>query len=119
MTCARSGWPISASRSPRIATNGNIPTSVIDMTPRTGKSASAPVIELTSRALQVIDMEISRIETAINSPAEAPGGGHALYTGLTRTDFTGAPVTTVSSGLNLANPDNFRSLKWTIPRRKQ
>ena len=44
-----------------------------------------------------------------------PRGGQALFAGLTRTDFTGAPVTIISSGLDLANPDNFRSLKWSVP----
>ena len=39
----------------------------------------------------------------------------ALYAGLTRTDFTGAPVTIISTGLDLANPDNFRSLQWSVP----
>jgi TIR domain len=99
----------------RVAPSGNVSTSVIDMTPRAGNSASSPVIEVTSFALHAIYMEISGIETAINSPAAPTGDGHALYTGLTRTDFTGAPVTIISSGLDLANPDDFRSLKWTIP----
>jgi len=99
----------------RVDSTGNVSTSFIDMTPRTGNDS---VIEVTGRALPDIDAKISAIETAINSPAVATGGGQALYAGLTRTDFTGAPVTIISSGLDLANPDNFRALKWSVPRRK-
>jgi hypothetical protein len=99
----------------RVDSAGNVSTSFIDMTPRTGSSSNDPAIEVTSRALADIDAKISAIETAINSPAAATGGGQALYAGLTRTDFTGAPVTIVSSGLDLANPDNFRALKWSVP----
>jgi hypothetical protein len=95
----------------RVDSTGNVSTSFIDMTPRTGNGS---VIEVTDRALLDIDVKISAIETAINSPPAATGG-QALYAGLTRTDFTGAPVTIISSGLDLANPDNFRGLKWSIP----
>src|SRR5437660_1349402 len=50
------------------------------------------------------------------SPAtEAVSGGRALYDGLTKIGFSGEPVTIVSSGLDLANPDDFRSLKWSVP----
>ncbi len=46
----------------------------------------------------------------------APGtGGRALYLGLTRITFPYAPVTIISSGLDLANPDNFRTLDWSVP----
>ena len=98
----------------RVDPTGNVSTSFIDMTPRTGNSSSDPVIEVPGLALPKIDAKISDVETAINSPA-ATGGGQALYAGLTRTDFTAAPVTIISSGLDLANPDNFRDLRWSVP----
>jgi hypothetical protein len=101
----------------RVGYDGNASTSVIDMTPRTGNSASDPVLKVNSRAVLVVDAKISEIQTAIDSPAAAIGG-QALYAGLTRTDFTGAPVTIISSGLDLANPDNFRSLRWAAPPEK-
>jgi hypothetical protein len=98
----------------RVDYTGNVSMSYIDMTPRTGSSSRDPALKVAGRAVPVIDAKISRIETAVNSPA-AGGGGRALYAGLTRTDFTGAPVTIISSGIDLADPDDFRSLKWTVP----
>ena len=98
----------------RVGYTGNISTSYIDMTPRTGSSSQDPVLKVGGRAVPVIAAKISGIETAINSPAAATGGGQALYAGLTRTDFTGGPVTIISSGIDLADPDDFRVLKWTV-----
>ncbi len=99
----------------RVDSSGEVSTSVIDLTPRTGNSSNDPVLKVTGRADQVIDAKISGIETAVNSPAATTGDGLALYAGLTRTDFTGAPVTIFSSGLDLADPDDFRALKWSVP----
>ncbi|MGP0022456.1 MAG: hypothetical protein ACLPKE_03710 [Streptosporangiaceae bacterium] len=93
---------------------GDVSSSYIDMTPRTGNSAQDPVLKVTARATSAIDAKISGIETAVNSPGGG-NGGRALYLGLTRIDFTGAPVTIVSSGLDLSDPDNFRSLNWSVP----
>ena len=99
----------------RVGYTGNVSTSYIDMTPRTGSSSQDPVLKVSGREVPVIDAKISGIETAINSPAATTGGGQALYAGLTRIDFTGAPVTIISSGIDLADPDDFRVLKWTVP----
>ena len=88
------------------------------MTPRTGNSSSDPVLKVNGRAVPVIDAKISAIDKAVNSPVVAPRGGQALYAGLTRTTFTGAPVTIISTGLDLANPDSFRALKWSVSPRK-
>jgi hypothetical protein len=99
----------------RVGYTGNVTTSYIDMTPRTGNSSQDPVLKVAGRATPVINAKVSGIETAVNSPPAATGGGRALYAGLTRTDFTGAPVTIISSGIDLANPDDFRSLKWAVP----
>jgi hypothetical protein len=99
----------------RVDSAGIVSTSYVDMTPRTGNSSTGRVLLVNGRAVPVIDEKISAIEKAINSPAAATGGGQALYAGLTRTDFTGVPVTIISTGLDLANPDNFRSLKWSVP----
>src|SRR5262249_46665356 len=98
----------------RVGSAGNVSTSVIDLTPRTGTSNTDPVLKVIGRAVPVIDAKIVAVERAINSPA-ATGGGQALYAGLMRTNFTGVPVTIISSGLDLANPDNFRSLRWSVP----
>ena len=100
----------------RVGFTGHVSTSDIDMTPRTGKSSTDPV-----RLVGIgpaIDAEISGIEKNINSSPVGAPGGRALFTGLTKIDFTGAPVTIISSGLDLANPDNFRSLKWSISARE-
>lgn len=98
----------------RVGYTGTITTTYIDMTPRTGNSSQDPVLKVSGRAVPVIDTKIAGIETAVNSPS-GTAGGRALYAGLTRTDFTGAPVTIISSGIDLADPDDFRSLKWTVP----
>lgn len=92
---------------------GDASTSVMDMTPRTGNSSQDPPIKVNERAGPVIAAKISRIQTDVNAPAGTTGG-RALYAGLTKIDFTSAPVTIVSSGLDLANPDNFRNLDWTV-----
>ena len=97
----------------RVSPDGNVSTSYIDMTPRTGNSSTDPPLKVNGRAVPVIEAKISAIEKAIDSPAAT--GGQALFVGLTRTDFTRAPVVIVSTGLDLANPDNFRSLKWSFP----
>ena len=99
----------------RVGFTGNVSTSYIDMTPRTGDSSTDPALKVMGRAVPVIDAKISAIEKAINSSAATTGGGRALYAGLTKSDFTGAPVTIISSGIDLANPDDFRSLKWSVP----
>ena len=99
----------------RIGYTGNVSTSVVDMTPRTGNSGNDPVLKVTGREVPVIDAKISGIQTAVNSAAATTGGGRALFTGLTRITLTDAPVTIISSGLDLANPDNFRALSWLVP----
>ncbi len=101
----------------RVSFNGEVSTSYIDMTPRTGSASQDPVLKVAGRAVPVIDAKISAIEKTINSPAAA-GSGRALYVGLTKADFTSVPVTIISSGIDLTNPDNFRTLKWTVPPRE-
>lgn len=98
----------------RVGFTGDVSTSYIDMTPRAGNSSQGPVLKVAGRAVPVIEAKISGIEAAVNSPAGATGG-RALLTGLTRIDFTDAPVTIISSGLDLGSPDDFRSLNWTVP----
>jgi outer membrane protein OmpA-like peptidoglycan-associated protein len=98
----------------RVDYAGNVSTSDIDMTPRTGNSPQDPPLKVLGRALPVIDAKISSIETDINT-ASGTTGGRALYAGLTRADFSGIPVTIISSGIDLADPDDFRSLKWKVP----
>ena len=46
----------------RVDSAGNVSTSVIDMTPRTGNSSTDPVLKVTSRAIPVINAKISAIE---------------------------------------------------------
>ena len=98
----------------RVDTVGNISTSVIDLTPRTGNSSTNPVLTVNGRAVPVINAKISAIQRAVNSPPTT-AGGQALYAGLTKPDFTSAPVVIISTGIDLANPDNFRSLRWSVP----
>jgi hypothetical protein len=99
----------------RVGFTGEVSTSFIDMTPRTGNSSKDPVLVVTGRAVPAIYAKISAIEKTINSPGTTTCGGRALYAGLTKTDFTGAPVTLISSGIDLASPDDFRALKWSVP----
>jgi hypothetical protein len=98
----------------RVDSTGEVTTTVIDLTPRTGDSPKDPVLKVTDRAVPAIDAKIAGIEKTINS-SPATTGNRALYTGLTKIDFTNVPVTIISSGIDLANPDNFRDLNWTVP----
>ena len=97
----------------RVGYTGDVSPSYIDMTPRTGYSSTDPPLRVHSRAVPAIDAKISDIQTDVNSAAGATGG-RALFAGLTRITFTDAPVTIISSGLDLANPDNFRILNWSV-----
>jgi DNA-binding XRE family transcriptional regulator len=98
----------------RVGYTGDVSGSPIDMTPRTGNSPTDPPLRVSGRAVPAIDAKISGIQTAVNSAAAATGGGRALFVGLTRITFTSAPVIIISSGLDLANPDNFRALDWSV-----
>jgi hypothetical protein len=98
----------------RVDSTGEVTTTVIDLTPRTGDSPKDPVLKVTDRAVPAIAAKIAGIEKTINS-SPATTGDRALYSGLTKIAFTNAPVTLISSGLDLANPDNFRDLNWTVP----
>jgi hypothetical protein len=97
----------------RVGYDGNVATSVIDMTPRTGNSPSDPVLKVRARAVLAIDAKISAIQDDVNTPVATQGGSQALYNGLTKIDFTSAPVTIISTGLDVANPDDYRSLNWS------
>jgi hypothetical protein len=99
----------------RVGYSGNVSTRSLDLTPRTGSSSQDPVLRVLARAVPVIAAKISGIESAVNSAAGSTGGGRALFLGLTRITFNDAPVTIVSSGLDLVNPDNFRVLDWSVP----
>jgi hypothetical protein len=98
----------------RVDSTGQTATSIIDLTPRTGDSPNDPVLKVEDRAIPVIEAKIATLETTINS-SSATTGDRALYTGLTKIDFTSVPTTIISSGLDLASPDNFRDLNWSIP----
>jgi hypothetical protein len=100
----------------KIGFTGRAFTSRIDMTPRTGNSSTDPPLRV--GISQALNTKISTIAATINSSPVGAAGGRALFAGLTKTDFTGAPVTIISSGLDLANPDNFRSLNWSVPARE-
>jgi hypothetical protein len=97
----------------KIGFTGRTFPSHIDMTPRTGNSSTDP--PLLVGIGQALNAKISAIEGTINSAPVGAPGGRALFAGLTKIDFTGVPVTIISSGLDLANPDNFRSLNWSVP----
>jgi hypothetical protein len=99
----------------RVGYTGDVsPPSYVDMTPRTGNSSTDPPLRVTGREGPAIDAKISGIQAAVNSAAGTTGGGRALFAGLTTITFTHAPVTIISSGLDLANPDNFRILNWSV-----
>jgi hypothetical protein len=97
----------------KIGFTGSTSPSDIDMTPRTGNSSTDPILRV--GVGQALDAKISTITATINSSPPGASGGRALFAGLTKIDFTGAPLTIISSGLDLANPDNFRVLNWSFP----
>jgi hypothetical protein len=98
----------------RIDSTGQTTDSIIDLTPRSGDSPKDPVLKVVDRAIPVIDAKITAIEKTINS-SSASSGNRALYAGLTKIDFTGVPTVIVSSGIDLASPDDYRQLKWSVP----
>lgn len=98
----------------KVGYTGVASPSYVDMTPRTTDSPAAPVLKIAGRITAAINAKVADIQASVNSPAAGPGG-RALFVGLTRTDFTTAPVTIISTGVDLSNPDNFRSLNWTVP----
>ena len=102
----------------RIGYTGAVTNSSIDLTPRTGSSSRDPVLKVRDRAVPVIDAKISGIGTAINTP-RGSAGGRALYTGLTRTDFTGVPSfsTTSNSALVIGRSSLIRSVRTIAERR--
>ncbi len=97
----------------RVESNGEVATSMVDLTPRAG-GADGHVLKVAERASAAIDATIAEIEAQING-TPASSGGRALYSGMTRITFAGVPVTLVSTGLDLSDPDDFRKLNWTIP----
>jgi hypothetical protein len=98
----------------RVGYAGDVAGSAIDMTPRTGNSSADPPLRVYGREVPAIDAKIAGIQATVNSAAAATGGGRALFAGLIRITFTSAPVIIISSGLDLANPDNFRALDWSV-----
>src|ERR1700733_3131013 len=99
----------------RVGYTGEVSGSPIDMTPRTGNSSTDQPLRVHDREVPVIDVKISGIQADVNAAAAGTGGGRALFLGMTRITFTDGPVIIISSGLDLANPDNFRALDWSVP----
>lgn len=98
----------------RVDSTGEVSDTLVDLTPRTGESAKDPVLKVRERAIPVIDGKITTIEKTINS-SPATTGDRALYAGLTKINFTSIPTIIISSGLDLASPDNYRDLSWSVP----
>lgn len=97
----------------RVDSTGEVTDTIIDLTPRTGDSPRDEVLKIPERALPVIDAKIAAIEKTINS-SPASTGDRALYAGLTKINFASVPTIIISSGLDLASPDNYRDLNWTV-----
>ena len=101
----------------RVGYTGDVSTSYVDMTPRTGDSSTDPPLRIHGRAVPGHRREDLRHPGGYQLRGGRPPGGRALFAGLIRATFTGAPVIIISSGLDLANPDNFRNLDWSVPAR--
>ena len=97
----------------KIDSTGEVTDTVIDLTPRTGDSPKDEVLKVPERALPVVNDKITAIEQTINA-SPASSGDRALYAGLTKINFTSVPTVIISSGLDLASPDNYRDLNWTV-----
>jgi hypothetical protein len=99
----------------QVGYTGEVTSSYVDMTPRTGPSSTDPPLRVNGRIGPAIDAKISAIQSDVDSPLTSTSGGQALFAGLTKITFSAVPVTIISSGLDLANPDNFRKLDWSVP----
>jgi hypothetical protein len=97
----------------RVDSTSAIDTTVLDMTPRSGDSGNGPVLKVQDRSIQAIDAKINGLEASLNA-SRASTGDRALFSGLTKVDFGGAPITIISSGLDLASPLDFRTLNWSV-----
>ena len=97
----------------RVDYTGDVSPSYIDMTPRTGNSSTDPPLKVAAGRAG------HRREDLRHPDGRQLRGGHRRRPGPVRRPgritFTGAPVTIISSGLDLANPDNFRLLNWSVP----
>ena len=65
----------------RVSYTGNVSTSEVDMTPRTGDSTTNPVLKVPGRIAAAITAKIATIQGDVDAPASGPGG-RALYLGL-------------------------------------
>lgn len=97
----------------RIEFDGSVTSKILDLTARIGPAPTDPPITLPERAAPVIAAKLAELQREMNVPAAS--GGHALYAGLTRTVFSAAATTIVSSGLDLSAPVDFRDLNWSTP----
>jgi hypothetical protein len=99
----------------RVDSTGEVRTSVLDLTPRVNDKPDSPILKVYDRAIQAIDLKIAAIETDINSHP-ATSGNRALYVGLLKTNLVkNVPLYIISSGLDLTNPINTRSLAFDVP----
>lgn len=94
----------------RIDGDGTIETYTLDMTPRTGENPADPALTVPERSREKTQAKIAELERQINEPASV--GGRSLFKGMSRADFTGAPVILVSSLIDLSSPADFRTLNW-------
>jgi outer membrane protein OmpA-like peptidoglycan-associated protein len=99
----------------RVDSTGEVRTSVLDLTPRVNNKPNSPILKVYDRAIQAIDLKIAALETDINSHP-ATSGNRALYVGLLKTNFVkNVPLYIISSGLDLTNPIDTRSLAFDVP----
>lgn len=95
----------------RVEGNGDVTTSIIDLTARVDGKPDSPAL-IPDRAIPVINQKISALETTINT-TKATTGDRALFTGLTKIAFANVPTYILSSGLDLRDPVAFPKLNWT------
>ena len=90
---------------------------VVDLTPRVDDKPNGEVLRIDSRINTAIAKKMAQIQDMINTPATV--GGRSLYRGLLHTTIPAdADVWITSSGIDTADPLDFRDLAWdTAPAR--
>lgn len=100
----------------RIDSDGESTSRTSDLTPREGGSRSKALNE-PGRARKVASDEIADLQASLNHVSGGTGS-RTLLNGLIRTQLPDAADTMiVSSGLDLEDPLNVRTLAWKVPAR--
>lgn len=98
----------------RIDSDGSATTRLVDLTPRVGGTPDGEVLRVAARASAAVDASLAALARKVNAD-HARSGDRRLLIGLLKASLTpGVPIYVLSSGLDLAAPDDFRELAFSV-----